>query len=38
MECSTRPVAPYVIELDEQEKTAYQRLRIHKDEREPVTT
>jgi len=30
MECFTRPVAPYVIELDEQEKTAYQRLRIEK--------
>lgn len=26
-----RPVAPYVIELDEEEKTAYQRLRIAKE-------
>ena len=31
MECLRRPVEPYVIELDEEEKTAYQRLRFAKE-------
>ncbi|OGA11433.1 MAG: fumarate reductase/succinate dehydrogenase flavoprotein subunit [Betaproteobacteria bacterium RIFCSPLOWO2_02_64_14] len=31
MECLRRPVEPYVIELDEEEKTAYQRLRVAKE-------
>jgi succinate dehydrogenase/fumarate reductase flavoprotein subunit len=31
MECFTRPVAPYIVGLDEQEKAAYQQLRIRKD-------
>ena len=31
MECLRRAVEPYVIELDEDEKTAYQRLRIAKE-------
>jgi succinate dehydrogenase/fumarate reductase flavoprotein subunit len=31
MECFTRPVAPYLVGLDEQEKAAYQQLRIRKD-------
>ncbi|MEE2730848.1 MAG: fumarate reductase/succinate dehydrogenase flavoprotein subunit [Pseudomonadota bacterium] len=30
MACKKRPVDPYVIELDEEEKTAYQRMRIQK--------
>jgi hypothetical protein len=28
MTCFRREVAPYVLDLDEEEKTAYQRLRI----------
>ena len=31
MECLRRPVEPYVIQLDEEEKTAYQRLRVAKE-------
>lgn len=31
MTCSRRPVEPYIIGLDEYEKTAYQRIRIQKD-------
>jgi succinate dehydrogenase/fumarate reductase flavoprotein subunit len=31
MQCFKRPVAPYIVPLDEQEKTAYQKLRIAKD-------
>ncbi|MAR91816.1 MAG: fumarate reductase/succinate dehydrogenase flavoprotein subunit [Pseudomonadota bacterium] len=30
MACKKRPVDPYVIELDEEEKTAYQKMRIQK--------
>ncbi|HEX7635497.1 MAG TPA: fumarate reductase/succinate dehydrogenase flavoprotein subunit, partial [Noviherbaspirillum sp.] len=31
MTCFKRPVEPYIISLDEQERTAYQRLRINKE-------
>jgi succinate dehydrogenase/fumarate reductase flavoprotein subunit len=31
MTCFKRPVEPYIVSLDEQERTAYQRLRINKD-------
>ena len=34
MTCFTRPIAPYIVPLDEQEKTAYEKLRIVK---EPAT-
>ncbi|MHB1229036.1 MAG: fumarate reductase/succinate dehydrogenase flavoprotein subunit [Halothiobacillus sp.] len=34
MTCFTRPIAPYIVPLDEQEKTAYEKLRIIK---EPAT-
>ncbi|MGO4380313.1 fumarate reductase/succinate dehydrogenase flavoprotein subunit [Pseudoduganella sp. RAF53_2] len=34
MTCFKRPIEPYIVKLDEQEKTAYQRLRINKEERE----
>lgn len=34
MTCFTRPIAPYIVPLDEKEKTAYQKLRIVA---EPVT-
>ncbi len=44
MTCFKRPIEPYIVSLDEQEKTAYQRLRIGKDannainkETEPVS-
>lgn len=30
MACKKRPIDPYVIELDEEEKTAYQKMRIQK--------
>lgn len=30
MACKKRPIEPYVIELDEEEKTAYQKMRIQK--------
>jgi succinate dehydrogenase/fumarate reductase flavoprotein subunit len=30
MICATRPVEPFVVELDEEEKSAYQRLRVAK--------
>jgi succinate dehydrogenase/fumarate reductase flavoprotein subunit len=30
MECFKRPVAPYLVPLDEHEKTAYQRLRVQR--------
>ena len=32
MTCFKRPIAPYIVSLDEQEKNAYAHLRIHKDE------
>jgi len=31
MTCFKRPVEPYIVSLDEQERTAYQRLRINKE-------
>jgi hypothetical protein len=31
MECFKRPIAPYIVGLDEREKSAYQNLRIRKD-------
>jgi succinate dehydrogenase/fumarate reductase flavoprotein subunit len=31
MHCFKRPIAPYIVSLDEQEKTAYERMRIRKD-------
>ncbi len=30
MECFKRPVAPYIVPLDDEEKTAYQRLRVQR--------
>lgn len=30
MACKKRPIEPYVVELDEEEKTAYQKMRIQK--------
>jgi succinate dehydrogenase/fumarate reductase flavoprotein subunit len=33
MTCFTRPIEPYIVPLDDEEKTAYQKLRIAK---EPV--
>jgi succinate dehydrogenase/fumarate reductase flavoprotein subunit len=30
MVCFKRPLEPYLIGLDEQEKTAYQKMRVHK--------
>jgi hypothetical protein len=30
MRCFKRPVDPYIVGLDDEEKTAYQRLRIRK--------
>ncbi|SFG21581.1 Succinate dehydrogenase/fumarate reductase, flavoprotein subunit [Duganella sp. CF458] len=32
MHCFKRPIEPYIVALDEDEKTAYQRLRINKEE------
>ena len=32
MSCFKRPIEPYIVALDEDEKTAYQRLRINKEE------
>jgi len=32
MSCFKRPIEPYIVALDEEEKTAYQRLRINKEE------
>ena len=34
MTCFKRPIEPYIVKLDEQEKTAYQRLRINKEEKQ----
>jgi succinate dehydrogenase/fumarate reductase flavoprotein subunit len=31
MTCFKRPIEPYIVRLDEEERTAYQRLRINKD-------
>jgi succinate dehydrogenase/fumarate reductase flavoprotein subunit len=31
MTCFTRPIEPYIVALDEEEKTAYQKLRIVKE-------
>jgi succinate dehydrogenase/fumarate reductase flavoprotein subunit len=31
MGCFTRPIEPYIVPLDEDEKTAYQKLRIAKE-------
>ena len=31
MRCFKRPVEPYIVSLDEDEKSAYQKLRISKD-------
>jgi succinate dehydrogenase/fumarate reductase flavoprotein subunit len=32
MACFKRPVAPYIVPLDDSEKDAYRRLRVHKTE------
>jgi succinate dehydrogenase/fumarate reductase flavoprotein subunit len=34
MTCFKRPIEPYIVKLDEQERTAYQRLRINKEEKQ----
>jgi succinate dehydrogenase/fumarate reductase flavoprotein subunit len=34
MTCFKRSIEPYIVKLDEQEKTAYQRLRINKEEKQ----
>jgi hypothetical protein len=32
MTCFKRPIAPYIVPLDDNEKDAYRRLRVHKTE------
>ncbi|WP_395402768.1 fumarate reductase/succinate dehydrogenase flavoprotein subunit [Pseudoduganella sp. UC29_106] len=34
MTCFKRPIEPYIVKLDEEERTAYQRLRINKEEKQ----
>jgi hypothetical protein len=38
MTCFKRPIAPYIVPLDEQEKTAYQRLRVQRGAPQPADT
>ncbi|MGZ3238393.1 MAG: fumarate reductase/succinate dehydrogenase flavoprotein subunit, partial [Burkholderiaceae bacterium] len=38
MTCFKRAIEPYIVALDEQEKTAYQRLRINKDSNKKAHT